>query len=368
MNHRRIAPCLLVVLGMLAGVVTQASAYYASYEYYSYATYSDNIPVMDDQYLEGQGFTQGEYTKTGAHGNFGYACFRGSLAAATVNAAAQSHGLQFDTYNFAVGTGRVENISVMDYLTFTVPAGEYPAGVSVGLEGHSAGTITSGVGAGAEAGLWVSLGGEVYQTGVLVVGVAEEGTITVGDNFSLTLELVAPGSTLNQATDYIRQVVILIHRGRTWSVKYNPGGGYVTGDGSIDFMTGDRGLSVDEVVVPAGVNWTSESGVFLTAVSDVRQAAVLPGPVLHQNHPNPFNPATTIAFDLVESGPVDLRIYDVAGHLVRHLVQNQVLPAGPGRVVWRGNDDTGAAVATGVYLYRLKSAGSERVRRMVLLR
>jgi hypothetical protein len=77
---------------------------------------------------------------------------------------------------------------------------------------------------------------------------------------------------------------------------------------------------------------------------------------LHGNYPNPFNPATTIAFDLPSSQPVNLVIYSLNGHLVKRLVNGR-LPAGRHEVIWRGLDDRKRTVAAGTYLYRLE-AGS----------
>ncbi len=89
--------------------------------------------------------------------------------------------------------------------------------------------------------------------------------------------------------------------------------------------------------------------------------------VLHPNHPNPFNPMTTIAFDLASPAAARLVIYDVRGGVVRTLLDE---PRAGGRhtVVWDGRDQGGREVASGTYLYVL-SAGTERARgRMMLVR
>jgi hypothetical protein len=88
--------------------------------------------------------------------------------------------------------------------------------------------------------------------------------------------------------------------------------------------------------------------------------------VLHQNVPNPVNPTTTIAFDLAQPGPVQLRVFDVAGRLVRTLVTGR-RAAGPHAVTWNGLDDRGARVASGLYFYALHAGGEVVTRRMVLL-
>jgi len=88
---------------------------------------------------------------------------------------------------------------------------------------------------------------------------------------------------------------------------------------------------------------------------------------LHQNVPNPFNPTTTIRFELSEPGRVDLRVYDVTGRLVRILVSED-LPAERHSVPWNGEDNRGRRVASGVYFYRIATADFVATRKMVLLK
>ena len=88
---------------------------------------------------------------------------------------------------------------------------------------------------------------------------------------------------------------------------------------------------------------------------------------LHQNYPNPFNPTTTIAYDLREATNVTLRIYDVAGRLVRALVEEHE-SAGRKTVVWDAKNDAGNDVATGVYFYRLAAGDFVQVRKMILMK
>jgi hypothetical protein len=89
---------------------------------------------------------------------------------------------------------------------------------------------------------------------------------------------------------------------------------------------------------------------------------------LRQNIPNPFNPTTVIQYDVPETGgQVTLLIYDVAGRLVRTLVDGQQA-AGEKRVTWIGDDDCGSRVASGVYFYRMTAPGFEMTKKMVLLK
>ena len=89
---------------------------------------------------------------------------------------------------------------------------------------------------------------------------------------------------------------------------------------------------------------------------------------LHPNVPNPFNPATTIRYDLPAASQVSLRIYDAAGRLVRVLEDAAERSAGTHRVVWRGRDAAGAPVAAGVYFYSFRSREFNDTGAMVLVR
>ena len=88
---------------------------------------------------------------------------------------------------------------------------------------------------------------------------------------------------------------------------------------------------------------------------------------LSQNVPNPFNPQTTIGYDLPSSAYVRLMIFDVSGHLVRTLVDEQQTP-GSRNVVWTGRDDAGNAVSSGVYFYVLDAGKQRLTRKLVLLK
>jgi hypothetical protein len=88
---------------------------------------------------------------------------------------------------------------------------------------------------------------------------------------------------------------------------------------------------------------------------------------MSQNHPNPFNPTTTIPFGLAAPGAVALRIYDVGGRLVRVLVDAN-LGAGRYELTWNGTDLNGNKVASGVYFYRLTAPSFVETKKLILLR
>ncbi len=89
---------------------------------------------------------------------------------------------------------------------------------------------------------------------------------------------------------------------------------------------------------------------------------------LLQNYPNPFNPVTTIAFSLEERSHVGIRIYEVSGRLVRTLL-NETRDAGMHRdVKWKGLNEAGEPVSSGVYFCRLVAGDFSDMKKIVLLR
>lgn len=85
------------------------------------------------------------------------------------------------------------------------------------------------------------------------------------------------------------------------------------------------------------------------------------------NHPNPFNPETTIRFQLPEPATARLDIFDLQGARVRSLELGR-LEAGAHQTVWDGLDSQGKPAASGTYLYRLELPGRAETGRMTLLR
>ena len=89
--------------------------------------------------------------------------------------------------------------------------------------------------------------------------------------------------------------------------------------------------------------------------------------VLHAPSPNPFNPRTSLSFDLRRESRVTLELYDLRGRRVRSLLSER-WPAGRHRVEWAGVDDRGAKVASGVYFAHFAAGGVSSAERMVLLK
>jgi uncharacterized repeat protein (TIGR01451 family) len=88
---------------------------------------------------------------------------------------------------------------------------------------------------------------------------------------------------------------------------------------------------------------------------------------LKQNHPNPFNPTTTIRFSIADDSHVRLNVYDVTGKLVRVLV-NEMRRPNNYAVEWDGRNQAGQSVATGMYFYRITAGKFTQTKKMLLLK
>lgn len=86
------------------------------------------------------------------------------------------------------------------------------------------------------------------------------------------------------------------------------------------------------------------------------------------NHPNPFNPRTTVSFTVPARGAVTVAIYDAAGARVATLLDRAERAAGAYTLEWDGRADSGAAVSSGIYFARIDHGGASRTRKMVLLK
>ena len=86
-----------------------------------------------------------------------------------------------------------------------------------------------------------------------------------------------------------------------------------------------------------------------------------------QNYPNPFNPATTISYNLPSAGMVELAVYNVLGQKVA-TIANGHFQAGTHEAVWNGTDESGSAVGSGIYFYRITTSDFEQTKKMILMK
>ncbi len=119
----------------------------------------------------------------------------------------------------------------------------------------------------------------------------------------------------------------------------------------------------------SGSTLIMEIGYWRNVGDAVSAAPELPGYIwsLDQNHPNPFNPVTTISFSLAADSQVRLEVYSVRGQRIRSLVSEN-RSAGSHKVVWDGRDNSGRPMSSGSYFARLVSDEGTLTKKMMLLK
>jgi hypothetical protein len=111
-----------------------------------------------------------------------------------------------------------------------------------------------------------------------------------------------------------------------------------------------------EITVPSSERFTLE-----------HKATIPTTFTLHQNFPNPFNPITTLRYDLPKDNFVKLTVHDMLGRMIVQLV-GTTQGAGFKSVEWDGTDHMGRPVSAGVYLYRIQSGEFVQTKKMVLVK
>jgi len=95
--------------------------------------------------------------------------------------------------------------------------------------------------------------------------------------------------------------------------------------------------------------------------------SVVKATALIGNYPNPFNPTTTISFQLAGTSQVELSIFNIKGQLVNTLV-NEQMNSGVYNIEWNGKDMAGEAVSSGFYFYKLNTNRYSSTKKMILLK
>ena len=128
-----------------------------------------------------------------------------------------------------------------------------------------------------------------------------------------------------------------------------------------------------EVYATDGIDTVSGAGgtrnVFIERYGylDIADGTLPQSFALHPNYPNPFNPSTSITFDLPEQSNVNLNIYNALGQLVKSYSYNNY-PAGSYKVRWNGKNVFGQPLSAGVYIYQLRAGKFVKSRKMILLK
>ena len=107
----------------------------------------------------------------------------------------------------------------------------------------------------------------------------------------------------------------------------------------------------------------------VSTVSTTPNLETLPGKfALYPAYPNPFNPNTSISYELPTDGMVYLAIYDVMGRKVSTLVSSKIQRAGYHHVTWNATNNLGQSVAAGMYIYTIQSGKFRQTKKMILLK
>lgn len=256
--------------------------------------------------------------------------------------------------NFGNGYGQAPGdlIFVEDDIPVMVDTFDYGTGPVF----YSCQTMPAMSGLGDGNVMWMNNVGNLYDigaTGVAVVEVHFE-YLDVGGVENLQV---------NGAALYIGDLHLApanIAPGVTFSVVTTPIPGGVRAEatltGPVDkLLLGGQEFAVDNICVIGDPNTSAGLDFPAPAVS------------LRPNHPNPFNPSTTLMYSLTRESRVRLTIHDLKGRAVRTLVADD-RPAGNHSVVWDGRDDGGEAVGSGVYFVRLETRDGVEARKISLIK
>ncbi len=104
------------------------------------------------------------------------------------------------------------------------------------------------------------------------------------------------------------------------------------------------------------------------SIVSVEDPVIIPANEINlSNYPNPFNPETTISFNLPESAEVKVEIYNIKGQRVKTLMDCTTV-SGKYELVWAGKDDNNKPVSSGVYFYQLNTSSKIVTKRMLMLK
>jgi hypothetical protein len=133
------------------------------------------------------------------------------------------------------------------------------------------------------------------------------------------------------------------------------------------YQFGYDGQPVMQWLEPAFTGWSAALVHDYVSAVDDELPTDAPTFGLRGNHPNPFNPRTSIVFELPARMQARLTVHTVTGRRVTTLI-DQELAAGDHRIVWDGKDDRGLPAASGTYFYRLSAGSRSQTQKMMLIR
>lgn len=168
---------------------------------------------------------------------------------------------------------------------------------------------------------------------------------------------------------------------KTWGLSYNLTYPLLLdGNASVYIQYGDNYIPYNVVIDPQMVVRYTNSGYYEEIIKNVIEAW-LPTTMkekvnanglpltfrLYQNYPNPFNAKTTIEYYLAKPSYISIKIFNLMGKEIATLV-NEQKNAGNFSICWDGKDNSGKAIASGIYIYRIKANGFTEAKKLSLLK
>ena len=217
-------------------------------------------------------------------------------------------------------------------------------------------------------------------------------SIAISDDCQIPVNCFVNPCSVSECTSYPDAECVANYCGGCWA-DYYLDGEQINCDLSMDCvdLTGiDFGLCTmalgigwvnDNCETVSGCDWVADSvdytAAFFNSMDDCIEACFLASnDVINQlphafnvynNYPNPFNPVTTLRYDLPEDALVNITIYDIMGRIVRTLINNQQ-NAGFKSIQWNATNDAGSPLSAGLYLYKIQADYLVQTRKMVLLK
>jgi len=217
-------------------------------------------------------------------------------------------------------------------------------------------------------------------------------SIAISDDCQMPVDCFADPCEVSECISYPDAECIANYCGGCWA-DYYLDGEQINCDLSmdcvdltgIDFGPCDMALGTgwinDNCEYISGCDWVADSvdytAAFFNSMDDCIEACFLASNDeinqlphafnLYNNYPNPFNPVTTLRYDLPENSHVTITIYDMLGRQVKTLI-NQTQDAGFRSVIWDATNDYGKPVSAGIYLYQIQTGEFMQTKKMVLLK
>ena len=217
-------------------------------------------------------------------------------------------------------------------------------------------------------------------------------SIAISDDCQIPVNCFVDPCLVSECTSYPDAECVANYCGGCWA-DYYLDGEQTNCDLSMDCvdLTGiDFGLCTmalgigwvnDNCETVSGCDWVADSvdytAAYFNSMDDCIEACFLasndeinqlPNAFnLYNNYPNPFNPVTTLRYDLPEDALVNITIYDIMGRIVRTLINSQQ-NAGFKSIQWNATNDAGSPLPAGLYLYKIQADNFVQTRKMVLLK